>query len=178
MLLLTPTTRALVMVVGALGAGVMVPTRELAAQQTPEGVEFRRRVTVALVAQLPVEQSDYVAVVVRRRTVDGGDLILLRSNMASGATLDAAARVLLQDRAGRGNDLKSKSGRSVRQMMLGVRLSESPADWNRRLGPAAQRVVDSLFRAPARQVANFGSLRAIDFYLPRTRARPKSGKNN
>lgn len=132
-------------------------------------VSLSHRVTVALVEALPLRATtSYAAAVLRHSTgPQPRDVILLRRDQASGAALDAAVRVLLHHRALRVNDLKDKRGVAVNQLVLAVRQTDPPPEWGRRMIPLAQQVVDSLRRADVRAIKGVGSVRAVDFTLPR-----------
>jgi len=123
-------------------------------------------VTAALVAKLPLGNRDYVAAVLRRDRVHGGDVILLPASSASASSLDAAVRTLLYDHeilmSGRQRHDRDDGG----ERTLGVRLSQPTAEWKKRMTPRAQRVVDSLRDAPLVTIDGIGSVRAVTFHTP------------
>lgn len=161
-----------------IGAAAVVPALSASSNSRADGTKEseRRHATAVLVDDLPSPQQRYEALILRQGVADGGDVVILRRSTANGRLLDEAVRALLHDRAIRGTAFRSRDGRSVSRITLGVRGKPAPAGWGNRMIPLAQRIVDSLFRAPPRTIAGVGNVPAVEFYLPRPKGNASGQK--
>lgn len=137
---------------------LLAPVSSTLAQTSPARgrVQTRVSVTIALVERLPVPDAPFV--LVRRPDANPGDVILLPAE-ATAEVLSAALTTLLTVRQTRG-DRPEESG--IVRLVHG---SGQPRPRARL--PWAAQVLADLRRAPVRQVEGFGSVPAVEVWLPR-----------
>ncbi len=143
----------------------LLSTSNLTAQQPAESTASARvPVTVVLMDRLPNPGTD--ALIFRRADQVPRDVIVLKSDAASGESLSAAVYDLLTIRKMSG-DVAPVSG-IVRTRPAGI----SPGRVRRSL-PWAQRVVNDLQRSEVQSIAGIGSGRAVQIWLPRQQRVPR-----
>jgi hypothetical protein len=156
------SNRICVLLLVAVACLIGLPERAVS-QSAAVAARHSERITVALVAQLPVG-PEYAAAIIRLPS--GRDVILLPEATANGELLDMATRTLIHARVTQEFSNGRFRGRSVRSVTVGVRLSVPPSEWAKEHLSGARAVVARLWDAPREEIPGVGRVRTVDFFPP------------
>lgn len=128
--------------------------------QTSHALSARARVRVTLVLVNSLSSNEEFRIV--RRAVEEPHDVILLTDVATSGTLSAAVQDLLSVRAQQGDTAR----------LDGIVRIRHSGQISRRMLPWAERVLSDLRRARPRSIPGFGTLPAVDIWLPPQRRAP------